>query len=473
MPTQFLFFFQTIGAVVVLAQAFASGPASAHTAGYDRLETVIAEEINEGRGPGISIAVVSGDEVAYARAFGMASVDTQQPLTEAHLFRSASTFKMMVSAALLKLQDQGLVDLHRPIGSYVDGLDRSVQAITGHQLLTHTSGLLDDTSDNGDRSAEALAEYSRGLSEQELFLPPGTVFSYSNPGYNLAGHMIEAVTGKSFEAAMRELVFDPLAMNRTTFDLTEAKSMGMAHPHRGNGESLTRIAHNRTGRASAPSGMLLSTVTDYANFMVALMNDGMFGNQRLLSLSAVSAMHSAQVPPSEMLTSYTYSYGLMVGPYYGHKGLFHTGGMRGFSANVLMLPEKKLGIVLFTNGEELDRNRVLRAAIEAFVALGDAPARQLNNPIGSVITGVEAIEISGLYSQRDDLSQIRIRTVDGIAVLRNRGQDYLLHRLEGEGRYLGVSDSGRKQLFRVGLDRDGRPQFVQWWIRAFARIEAD
>ena len=436
------------------------------------VDKVIEEELRQGRGPGAAIAIVKGNQIIFQSAYGKAKVGTDEALTPSHLFRSASTLKMMVGTVLAILSTQGKIDLHAPISQFIPDIDPALKAITPHQLLTHTSGLLDESMNDGDVADNALEKRMLKLGEKDLFVPRGTVFSYSNPGFSLAGYLIERVTGKPFSKAMHDILFQPLGMKRSTFDLDRAIELGMAFPHQGRGTAMYATQPIKTGLASAPSGTMLSTVEDYANYMLAILNNGRLNKQEVLPPNAVKMVTTAQVPKEEMVWSYTYGYGLMVGKFKGHQAYYHTGGMPGYSSNVLMLPQQNLGIVLFTNGENLNRNKILSEIVKHLTPKKETVRFNFDESQGVLVTPKEGKEISGLYLQRKDLPTIEIWQEDEKTILKNRGVEYTLYyypKANNQGQYVGVSGEGRKFRFRVGRNDSGEALFVQWWIRAFGK----
>jgi CubicO group peptidase (beta-lactamase class C family) len=148
--------------------------------------------------PGAGVGIVSGDRLVFAKGFGVSSVETGAPVTPDMLFRLGSTTKMFTAAALVTLAEEGKLKLDEPLGKYAKGLSPKIASLTAHQLLTHTAGLKDDAPMFGRHDDEALAETVRALNGDFLFAAPGRVFSYSNPGYWLAGYLIEAVGGKPY-----------------------------------------------------------------------------------------------------------------------------------------------------------------------------------------------------------------------------------------------------------------------------------
>ena len=459
-----------LGAVLVLMSSLVMAKSTANGSQYKQLEAQVLQQIEQGQTAGVSIAIVHGEQLVYQRAFGKTKrSNLTNDLTPAHLFRSASTLKMMVGTALVRLEQQGKVDLQAPIVRYISDIDKSLANITVHQLLTHTSGLLDENADNGSTAASALKNYVMRLDRRSLFLPSGTAFSYSNPGYSLAGYVIEVVSGLPFAQAMDELVFKPLQMHRSTFNTAQATELGLAYPHSGSGSGLSAMGTAQTGNGVAPSGTLFSTVGDYAQYLKAMLNEGVVDGKRVFARNTVKALGKSYIEPDNLVTSYGYSYGLMVGEYFGHRAWFHTGGMPGYKSNVLMLPDLNLGIVLFTNGGRLDRHEVLKQAVSVFAPIGSNRFKVDDPDASQRLSEAQAEAIAGTYIQRGDLPKIRIEVENGTAVLTNRNVSYVLYH-HGRNKLVGVTEDGRKQLFKVSFNPAGEASHVQWWIRAFAKI---
>lgn len=180
--------------VCVLLLGFGWSSALAQTpTDFSPLEQSIQEEMKAQNVPGAQVAVISGDRVVWQKGFGVANVETNEAVTTETLFRLGSTTKMFVAAAAVTLAEQGKLNLNNPIGGYAKGLPPQIARLTLHQLLSHTAGLKDDAPMTGPLDETALAERVRGWNESMVFAEPGKVCSYSNPGYVLAGYVIEQV----------------------------------------------------------------------------------------------------------------------------------------------------------------------------------------------------------------------------------------------------------------------------------------
>jgi CubicO group peptidase (beta-lactamase class C family) len=174
--------------------------------------------------PGCAVAVSKKGEIVFERAYGMANLEYDIPLKPDLIFEAGSVTKQFTAAAVMLLEQDGKLSLDDKVVKYIPELDASAKDITIRQMLTHTSGLRDWG------SIVNLAGWRRGsrlftmphvldvISKQrELNFPPGTQWSYSNSGYNLAAILVERVSGKSFPEFTRERLFAPNNMTHSSW----------------------------------------------------------------------------------------------------------------------------------------------------------------------------------------------------------------------------------------------------------------
>ena len=190
-----------------VAAAFAISCAAAST-GIDpaSIERVALEELAASKTPGAAVAVVLNDHVVFSHGYGVSSVDTGAPITPDMLFRLGSTTKMFTASAVVGLALQGKADLNAPVSKYISGLDPIIGKLTANQLLSHTSGLHDEAPMFGSHDETALGTGIHAWKADFLFAPPGKIYSYSNPGYWLAGYLAETVSGKPCGCDRRTIV---------------------------------------------------------------------------------------------------------------------------------------------------------------------------------------------------------------------------------------------------------------------------
>ncbi|MDQ2902113.1 MAG: beta-lactamase family protein [Chloroflexota bacterium] len=320
-----------------------------------QLEQHIEEQMQAAQVPGLALAIVKDQAVIYARGFGVTSVeDSGVPVTPQTLFRIASVTRPLTGTALMRLVEQGKLDLDRPLKHYIDwltfheaGIEEQVSL---RMLLSHTSGLRTAGEHFGPRNPEALEAYIRtALPTFELTAPPGKFWAYSNPGMNLAGYLAEVVSGQPFTRLMQELVFDPLQMRRTTFDPLVAMTYALAQSHDVRADGTLCVQHEFAESVPYyPSSFALSTVLDLANFASMQMNHGAFQNQQVLTPASVQAMQTKQV------STYTLSdagYGLTLGldTYKGIPIVEHKGSISTFGSRFVLALDERVAIVLLYN----------------------------------------------------------------------------------------------------------------------------
>src|SRR6185295_16136331 len=128
---------------------------------FTKLELTATEELTKTKTPGVAIAIISGDRIVFTKTLGVSNIETGTPVTADMLFRIASNTKMLTAAALVSLAEKGKIDLNEPIGSYVKGLSPKLSQVSLHQLLSHTAGIRDGSSDFGLHDDSALGSFIR------------------------------------------------------------------------------------------------------------------------------------------------------------------------------------------------------------------------------------------------------------------------------------------------------------------------
>ncbi|MDR8409843.1 beta-lactamase family protein [Nonomuraea sp. 3-1Str] len=219
--------------------------------------------------PGVAVGVLAGGQEFFA-SHGVTSLHNPLPVDDRTLFPLASVTKTFTATALMRLVAEGKVELDAPVRRYVPELmlaDADAAAeITVLNLLNHTAGLdwnLIDT-ENGDGS---LAAFVAKMAELPVIAPPGTRASYSQAGYNLAGRVIEKVTGLPFEKAVASLVLEPAGLSNTFFDLDEVMIRRFAVGHNRGEDGTMRLARPWTSfpadsHGNNPGGGIASSVSD-------------------------------------------------------------------------------------------------------------------------------------------------------------------------------------------------------------------
>lgn len=351
----------------------------------EALEQQIAERMAATPTVGFVVAVARGDEVVYARGFGVTSAEEGGvPVIPQTLFCIGSVTKSLTATAIMRLIDRGVLDLDAPVTRYVPWLTFSrpeyADGVTLRRLLSHTSGLIGTGGDFGPRDPSGLEAYIRErIPTAAFFAPPGTVHYYSNNGVALAGYVAEVAAETPYPDLMRELVFTPLAMRRSTFDRTVAMTYPLALPHAEDEGGAPRVIHRFPDTTGGnPSGFALSTVLDLTNFALMHVNEGRSGGHAYLPPALVAQMHR---PEARLYTAAEGGYGLAFEStlYKGIRRVGHDGTLSSYACRLLMAPVERVAVVAISNYDFIGSGiiPIVDRAFDLLLDLPAAPARPL------------------------------------------------------------------------------------------------
>jgi CubicO group peptidase (beta-lactamase class C family) len=273
------------------------------------LDKIGAAEIARQKIPGMAVVVVRDSRVIYAQGFGLASVESKNPVTPDTFFRTGAE-KLFFTVAAVELADQGRLRLDAPLGDYLVGLDEKDAALTVEQVLSPTSG---------------------------------------DEGGALAGRLIAVIRAKPFPAILEEMVFGPLGMKSTTFNLAMAMTYPLALGHTVDKQVLRPVDGGR---------MLFSSANEMGRLLIAILNDGKLGDDIL---------NQTQVLPAPVVAALTQP---------GSVGLDQAGGGHlrlmasaapGYSSAILLAPEFKTGLIVVTNRAGADAVFTARKFMDAVI----------------------------------------------------------------------------------------------------------
>ena len=451
---------------IILASMPASLAGQEQQPDFSQLESVIREELKETNTPGATVAIVQGDRVIYVKAFGTSNVETNSPMTPDMLFRIGSTTKMFTATALVTLAEKGKLKLDEAIGKHIEGLNPKIAALTAHQLLTHTSGMIDDAPMYGDHDDSALGRTIRSWKNDQLFTEPGKIISYSNPGYWLAGFVVESVSKKPFADHMSESIFNPLGMTSSTFRPTVAMTYPLAQGHNASSKSApTVIRPFADNSASWPAGSMFTNVLDLSRFIIAFMNGGKLEGKQVLSPSVIATLSTPQVSiPSD--PNAKYGYGLMVSNYRGVRVVEHGGSRSGYGSVIKMVPEHRFAVIVLGNRTGVALNKTAGKAMELMLPLkpmeGDKPKRELP------MNASEMANCVGKYRQRDVSFEILLK--DGRLFLKQGPNELPISKV-GENRFAATPPGNSRPMeFALLPGADGKAEYFHVGLRAAKRV---
>jgi len=321
------------------------------------LEELIPKLMRKNDVVGLSVALIDDQEIVWAEGFGYADEAAEAPATEETVYRVASISKLFTSTAVMQLAEAGLIDIDQPFVNCVPDFSiktrfADADPITPRNLLTHHSGLFSYLQ-NGEwtRDPETLAEETARLREEYTVYPPNFIYNYSNVGMALLGRMIEVVSGTDFAAHMAENILGPMAMNHSSFTLTDEIRPLLSKGYSG-GEEREQFPYR-----DLPAGGLYSNVLDLSRFLQMVFADGRSGGNRIASPETLETMLSPQNEDVALDLGRTVGLGWALPTIRGVAPetvsiAGHSGGSPLFSSQLLCIPESKIGVVVLINSSE-------------------------------------------------------------------------------------------------------------------------
>ncbi len=320
-------------------------------AALDWIPSWIDHQVRRHEQPGCVVAIVADDKVVLEHATGRADLSTGRRLTPRHRHRVASHSKAFTAAAVMALREAGRLDLDTPVGHYVEGLHPRVGALNLAQLLSHSGGLVRDGGDSGQwddsraflNHAELLADLSR-----PPVLSPSTRFKYSNHGFGLAGLVIEAVTGETYNDWVTREIIAASGLTETLPDAPFAKGKSVARGHSMKlplGRRVVVPGENPT-HALAPATGFISTASDIARFFASL--DPKAGTSVLTPASRREMVRALWSDRDSGLKLH-YGLGIMSGTIGNWDWFGHGGAFQSCLSNTLVFPGRGLALTVLSN----------------------------------------------------------------------------------------------------------------------------
>ena len=317
------------------------------------LDAFFAEQMEALHIPGAVVVFVKDGEVFLAKGYGFADLENQKPVDlDQTLFRAGSVSKLFTATAIMQLAEQGRLDLDDPVNQYLQDFqldDNYPNPVTIANLLTHTGGFDEKLTGTGTWDPSELVPLGEYLAANmpPRVMPPGDQISYSNHGYTLAGYLVEEISGFPFAQYVDENIFQPLGMNRSSFEeplpARLAPDMAIGYIYGiGTYQPLPLDLLN-----VAPAGSLYTTGTDMARFMISHLQDGRYEEGRILEESTAQEMHRQQFTHHPQLDGWAYGFYEHVEN--GQRAIVHGGDITGFTSLLFLLPDENTGFFVSFN----------------------------------------------------------------------------------------------------------------------------
>ena len=305
------------------------------------LQKRLPELMNGANVPGVSLALIRDGKTFWSQGFGVRDAKSGQPVTEDTIFEAASLSKPVFAYAVLKLVDQGKLDLDRPLSQYletpyIEG-DERLNAITARYVLSHRTGFPN----------------WRGNNPLTIRFAPGERFSYSGEGFVYLGKVVMHITGRSLNDFMSEEVFTPLGMTSSSYIWRDDYDARTATGHGSSGQPEEKTKPT----VENPASSLHTTARDYALFLDAVLRGTGLKSETLKQMETSQVAVDPECTnctdraPKELSKTISWGLGFGIQNTKDGESLWHWGDNGNFKCFFEVYPKQKIGLVMFTNGD--------------------------------------------------------------------------------------------------------------------------
>ncbi len=397
----FVFVLLALALVALRAQP---APAPAPDARFDRVAAVVTAQMKELGVPGVALGILENGQVT-TRGFGVTSVDNALPVTDGTLFQIGSISKTFTGTLLMRLVEQGKVELDAPIRKYIPTFtvkDQQASArATVRDTLTHMGGWEGDFFIDEGMGSDALARGVARMAELEQVAPVGKVWGYNNAGFYAAGRVIEVVTGKTYEQALAEMVFEPLGLKNTFMMPTDALTRRFAVGHDVSGKRVIGPWH--IGRVAHAAGGVFTDIRDLLTYARFHLGDGSAASgTRVLDQALLRRMHAPVLVKQGTQAEMAITWHLSTEG--GLKVHAHGGGTNGQQSYLALVPAKSLALAVVTNSAS--GGRLHREALRA--ALGEHAGVKLTEPVPTQASETDLRPFVGRWSRQYQDAVVRL-----------------------------------------------------------------
>ncbi len=315
----------------------------------DRIDTLISAYAKMSRFNGSALVAKNGTTLLN-KGYGYRNAEEKVSNNEQSIFQLGSITKQFTALVILKLQEEKKLSTSDKLSKYFPGYAKG-DSITIQQLLTHTSGIYNYTNDTSFMANEitkpaGMEKIMALFKDKPLDFSPGTSWSYSNSGYSMLGYIIEQVTKKPYEEAVRKYIFTPLHMTHSGFDFTHLKSVDKTTGYLQLNDQQSMPAPIVDSTVSFSAGAIYSTTGDLYLWHKALQNN--------------TVLSKAQQEKAYTPVKNNYGYGWVIDSIDGKQRVGHGGGIPGYITNEARVPEDDIDVVLLSNASNESLNEITK-----------------------------------------------------------------------------------------------------------------
>ena len=386
------------------APAAAIPPTSRYAPVAAALERFIAHEMADKALPGLSIALVDGPTIVWARGFGFANPSDSTPATARTVYRVGSVSKLFTDIGVMQQVERRALDLDAPVSRYLPGFSprgTGASSITLRELMSHRAGLVREppVGHYFDQSSPTLQATVNSLNDTRLTYPPKQRTKYSNAGVAVAGLVLQTIARQPFATYLADSVLRRMGLDDSAFEPDASLMPRLAQATMWTLDGRT-FAAPTFQLGMAPAGSMYSTVVDLARFMSVLFDKGRTQTGRVLAERSLDEMWTPQFTPPGAKSGFGLGFDLSVLD--GHRVVRHGGAIYGFATELAALPDQRLGVsvAITKDGANVVASRVATAALRLMLAA--ANSRTMTEPqITAPVSLTLARRVEGTYGTGD------------------------------------------------------------------------
>ncbi len=361
--------------------------------------------------PGLSIGVVLGDRLLWAKGYGYADSEKRVPADPRTLYRIASITKTFTAVAILQLRDAGKLQLDDPLRRHLSWArirahDPAASDITIRELLTHSSGLQREVPGTVWTSPTFPSAAALRVEVEETY-SPGVTWKYSNLGFALLGEVVGAVSGEPWDRYVQRHILDPLGMKSTrTMPRADEPGLAVGYARPVPGERPVNAPTFGSAEAVGAAANMASSVEDLAKYLVFHVSSGSSAVGSVLKSTTLRDMHRPQWLLDDWQNAW--GFGLRVRRVDGRVQAGHPGNVPGFRTQIEFVPTLRLGVVVLTNADDGNPAGYVDYALRL---LGPIAAKATARPVAPLSPSTAGYV--GQYRSQNGTSTMFVGVLDG------------------------------------------------------------
>ena len=469
------------------------------------IERMFREHAEKNNIPGLAFGLVVDGELMFAGNYGYTDIARKIPVTSSSLFRIASMTKSFTAMAILRLRDEGKLQLDDAVEKYVPAMKNQLYpttdapVVTIRHLLTHGAGFPEDNPWGDRQLADTDKEFMEFLNEGISFSnAPGVAYEYSNLGFALLGKIITEVSGQPYQQYIREKIWTPLQMNTSTWEYEDVAEDKLAHGYRwiNGGWREEALLHDTPDGSWGAMGSMISSVDEFSRYMGFHLNAWPASSAPEagpVRRSSVREMHhpwrfNGMNPnfryPGGRLCAVTSAYGYGLGWMSDCEErvmISHSGGLPGFGSQWRIMPDYGIGVVAFGNRTYAPMGSINIQVLDTLIKMAALTPRQ--QPVSDILAKKQQelmnvlpdwknAETSGLFAENffadypiDSLRKQAQQWFTRIGSIQKINKIMAENRLRGQFRVDGENGS-LNIYFTLSPEKEPRIQQYQLWFTA-------